>query len=930
MEYKQLIRENTKTSIVATMTLANGTVLNLTGDDFQASQTTFDDSSSSSSDFEIGACVVNTFSTVLNNFDGKFNSYDFTGAVIKPTVTKELSASTELIPKTYYTIDQPKTISTTISLTGNDNMNKFSKDYSNVTTSYPATLLTIANNICNYCGVILDTQTFSNYGFVINTKPDTSSLTCLDMLSFVCQIAGCFGRINVNGHLEIKWYDLVTAVNTIDAKTFTPYELNQTIDGGNFTDTSSQVYDGGGFSDLANVYTCYAFKNFSISTDDVVITGIRVTTSDNKNKVLQGSEGYVIEISNNKLIDSTNYQSIASFVGNKIIGMTFRPFNVSSLSDATIEAGDTILLEKEGNNYYSYITRAQYKFGGYETFQNTAKSPLSNSSKSYSASTKTYQKSKEETARQLTSYDLQMQNLTQLQANAFGLFTSEEKFADGSVIYYYHNKPTRSASNIIWKFSGGAFTVSTDGGVTWNTGIDAQGNAVVNVLSAVGINAFWIDVGDLVVGGTNNNTNGSIVVKDISGNEIGRWNKNGISITKGSFNINNKFIVDTSGNLTASNVNLSGTINASSGSFSGNITSSSITSSSININNKFIVDSSGNMTATNASVSGSISAISGTIGGFGIGNNTITFASGNSGAGLLGTIDNANIAFYAGANTSNIANAPYKVLHDGTMYASNVNLSGTISGGTINGSTINGGNIHITNVTDPADQTRMYITSTSYGTYFSPGGVRAEGSGWYSYMGYNEMGVKNTSDTFHSIFNSSGMITSGNVLIGGTLTAYGAKSRAVKTSDFGNVLLHAYETPTPYFGDIGEGVTDDEGVCIVMLEEIFGQTIDRDTKYQVFLQKYGEGELYVSERNYNYFIVKGTKNLSFAWELKAVQRDFDSMRLEQHEKNEKENIDDNFLNDICLYNEEILSSNEQIIENYMDELLKEYSEEKNE
>ena len=103
-----------------------------------------------------------------------------------------------------------------------------------------------------------------------------------------------------------------------------------------------------------------------------------------------------------------------------------------------------------------------------------------------------------------------------------------------------------------------------------------------------------------------------------------------------------------------------------------------------------------------------------------------------------------------------------------------------------------------------------------------------------------------------------------------------------------------------------------------MLEEIFGQTIDRDTKYQVFLQKYGEGELYVSERNYNYFIVKGTKDLSFGWELKAVQRDFDSMRLEQHTASHKDTSQE--INDIFNYNNILDSDNTDMITSYIESI----------
>ena len=117
-----------------------------------------------------------------------------------------------------------------------------------------------------------------------------------------------------------------------------------------------------------------------------------------------------------------------------------------------------------------------------------------------------------------------------------------------------------------------------------------------------------------------------------------------------------------------------------------------------------------------------------------------------------------------------------------------------------------------------------------------------------------------------------------------TFVATGTKSRLTDTEDYGRRLLYCYETPTPMFGDKGEGQLDDTGKCFVFLDDIFAETIDTDCTYQVFLQAYGKGECYVTERTSSYFIVEGTENLPFGWEVKAIQRDFDTMRLEEYEE----------------------------------------------
>lgn len=83
-------------------------------------------------------------------------------------------------------------------------------------------------------------------------------------------------------------------------------------------------------------------------------------------------------------------------------------------------------------------------------------------------------------------------NLPQILAKSFGLFQTVEVLSDGSSIYYLHNKSTLDGSTTIWKMTGDAFAVSTDGGATWNAGLDSNGNAVLNVLSTIGIKAEWI------------------------------------------------------------------------------------------------------------------------------------------------------------------------------------------------------------------------------------------------------------------------------------------------------------------------------------------------------------------------------------------------------------------------------------------------------
>lgn len=111
----------------------------------------------------------------------------------------------------------------------------------------------------------------------------------------------------------------------------------------------------------------------------------------------------------------------------------------------------------------------------------------------------------------------------------------------------------------------------------------------------------------------------------------------------------------------------------------------------------------------------------------------------------------------------------------------------------------------------------------------------------------------------------------------------GTKNKVIATENYGDISMYSYETASPMYGDIGEGQTDETGVAYVYFDPKYLATVKENTKYQVFLQKYGEGDLYVAERHAEYFVVKGTPNTEFAWESKHYQGDLDFRRTDNPE-----------------------------------------------
>lgn len=93
----------------------------------------------------------------------------------------------------------------------------------------------------------------------------------------------------------------------------------------------------------------------------------------------------------------------------------------------------------------------------------------------------------------LDAYDVKLAQMNELAANTLGFYYTEEKTEDGSIIAYRHDRPNLSESKIIYKTGIEGFFLSIDGGQTWKAGFDSNGDAVLNILYAIGIQSKWIN-----------------------------------------------------------------------------------------------------------------------------------------------------------------------------------------------------------------------------------------------------------------------------------------------------------------------------------------------------------------------------------------------------------------------------------------------------
>lgn len=128
----------------------------------------------------------------------------------------------------------------------------------------------------------------------------------------------------------------------------------------------------------------------------------------------------------------------------------------------------------------------------------------------------------------------------------------------------------------------------------------------------------------------------------------------------------------------------------------------------------------------------------------------------------------------------------------------------------------------------------------------------------------------------------------GNTNVQGSFSVAGTKNRVASTKNYSKRLLYCYEAPSPMFGDIGSGIIGDDGLCYIEIDDIFSETARTDLSYRVFLQKCGEGDIWVSEKSMTHFVVAGTPGLAFDWEIKAKQAGYEHSRLDNFEISEFE------------------------------------------
>lgn len=478
-EFKELMSERQDFKEYAEVTLANGTVLELTEDDFSIDNNSLVDSAGANS-IPLGVALSRNVQLEIMNDDDHLSDYDFFGAKIRLYLTFELSSTIEKIEYGTFTVTQPETYGSVVTIVGYDDMYKADKTYS-TTLTFPATAKSVLIDSCDTCGILIGDSNFLHNDFQIPTMP-SSEYTHRQIIGFIAMIACGNARIDRTGHLQIITYD---------------------------------------FDYSTNIHDIEAYDSLTSDTNDVQVTGVQITktvtktTTDedgNENEedveelVKYGSDGYVLEIENPLV--AGHEETLVSWIYERFKDVTFRGFTMDYISYPIAEFGDKIkITDWKGKSFYSVLTDVNFVFFGYTTLQNSAESPMRNQSNYTSSEQKALIQVKELVEREKTNREIAVKKLNDTLKNSSGMYSTAEKQPDGSTIYYLHDKPTIAESQNVIKLTAETIGFSTDGGKNYPYGFTITGEMITRLLYVEGINADYINTG-------------ALTVKDKSGNII--------------------------------------------------------------------------------------------------------------------------------------------------------------------------------------------------------------------------------------------------------------------------------------------------------------------------------------------------------------------------------------------------------------------------
>lgn len=458
------------------------------------------------SSFPIGQTVCKSLQLSLDNSQEQWKNYYFYGAKLRVKLKMELDdGTTETINRGMFTVTTPEEYGEDVELTALDDMYKANKTYT-TSLAFPQDAYVVLQDACQRCGISLGTGSgaMEHATFPIQSVPD--GMTFRDVIGCIAMIESANARIDNAGYLQLVKWDFsgvnVDNAPTVDSEGFLKFGGGSAIDSsGYISPVGDWMIDQDGFLYLnEGVNAPQRLRDYlsapTLSTDNIVITGIQVKSGDASYQY--GSNEYVLQIENT-LLQAKQLPAVAEWIGASLVGKQFRSMEGDLLYNPLIEFGDMArTYDRKENVYITPITYVASGLNGATTVRTQAESPIRGSSTYNSDALKTLIQAKKLVEVEKNARELAVGKLEEAMKNASGLYETPVLQEDGSTITYLHDKPTLEESKTIIKFTAEAIGVSNDGGKTYPYGFILTGDLITKILYAEGINADYINTGKLL------------------------------------------------------------------------------------------------------------------------------------------------------------------------------------------------------------------------------------------------------------------------------------------------------------------------------------------------------------------------------------------------------------------------------------------------
>lgn len=505
--------------------------------EIMSSNNSFSDCAESSS-FPIGCVVCKSMTLELDNTSDQWKNYNFYMAkvhaylkmqtsVASPAATDELldenydpildqsggailatKAATEdrveTIDKGIYTITTPEQYGEILSFTALDDMYKTNATYISHLV-LPQSIETLVRDACETLGIPSEVS-MAHGNLIVSEIPE--NMTFRQLFGWAAMLETANARLDSRGYLRFIRWDFSNVQEdynaVVDADGNVTFKGGASIDSESFiSPTGNWTIDSDGFLTLIEsaADTSEKLKDFftspTVSSDDIVITGIKL--KNRENEAMYGSTGYVLKLENDLVADS-DLDTVAAQIGDSIIGAKFRNMSGELVYNPLIEFGDmAYTYDRKWNRYITPLTDVSCSVNGKTTVKTQADDPIRGQSKFQSESTKAIVEARRLVKKEQSAREKAVERLEETLKTSSGLYETSVPQEDGSIITYLHDKPTLAESKNVIKFTAEAIGVSNDGGKTYPYGFFLTGDLIAKILYAHGINADYIDTGALIV-----------------------------------------------------------------------------------------------------------------------------------------------------------------------------------------------------------------------------------------------------------------------------------------------------------------------------------------------------------------------------------------------------------------------------------------------